>query len=918
MPPTTEDLPRLGRYQVINKIAAGGMAEVFLAKAVGAMGFQRLVALKLIHSNFTRDDEFVKMFIDEARIAMHLHHRNIVQVFDLDKADDTYFIAMEFVHGVNLYDVYERIASKNRWIDPAMALYLVAEVSKGLHFAHTRKGQDGRPLGIVHRDISPQNVLLSFEGEVKITDFGIATAAERLHQTAAGIVKGKYAYMAPERLQEKPTDGRVDVFSAGVLLYELLVGENPFAGTTAVDTIENVLNKRVPPPSARGAPVSAPLDRITLKALAKDPNERYATAQELADELTGYALELTHTRREMAAGDGALASLLNELFPEKAKRPPVAAEPKSLNLPGLRSGTEAAQETRNGRPTHDAVRAEEPGPSDGARAARESGGRNVAPRLVVAAEGDNAATSDDLDEPTVLRLAPVSKPNGAPLPSVASVPEAREDSRSDGDYTTREVAGLVDDPAATLRPDGPPFHVPGLGSPQPKDSGAHQRDTDESLSAVQDPSATADAIDQTAPTTLPPSGPPPQQRPSVAARPMGAVRSPEPLPRADSLPSTSNAATLQGQMSPALAPAPLAPSPSEAPSPRAHPTPTFGMTGSRGQPAPHVPAGVQLPPPGGGAYPSPYGQHPGQMYPGAPHGHPWPVPRGPGGHPHGPPQTASYAPGAGGGASRLTTFLAIFLFIIAAGVLVATGLVLRRNRSEVIVSPTRPVHLRVTSEPPGARIILDGQEQNGSTPLEVPVVPNEEHRVLVRLAAYADPPEKTVLPPESPKTYDVHFDLVPLRGTLEVQVTPPEAVIFINDQAQGPARVSLNNLVLPSEISVRAEARGHVTQERSVVVDAGHREQRLKIELVKGRSTPTASPHSMSRMRRVYLRRDGSWVGVYLNGRYIGTTPAEVKLPVGEVTLRILNDSESIDRNVTIMVPETGSDPVVPISLPYR
>lgn len=334
--PQSEDFPRLGRYQVINKIASGGMAEVFLARATGAMGFQRLVAVKLIHANFTRDQEFVKMFIDEARISMHLHHRNIVQVFDLDKVGDTYFIAMEYVHGVNLYDVYERIASKNRWIEPPMALYLVAEISKGLHFAHTRPGADGRPLGIVHRDISPQNVLLSFEGEVKIMDFGIATAAERLHQTAAGIVKGKYAYMAPERLQEQPTDARVDVFSVGVLLYELLCGENPFAGPSAVETIENVLEKEIPAPSERGARVGRRLDEICLKALARDPNQRYRSAQALADAVTEYAMELTHARKDMAAGDQAVASLLAELFPEKARVQPGAADPKGISLPGVK------------------------------------------------------------------------------------------------------------------------------------------------------------------------------------------------------------------------------------------------------------------------------------------------------------------------------------------------------------------------------------------------------------------------------------------------------------------------------------------------------------------------------------------------------------------------------------------------------
>ena len=371
---TPHDYPQLGRYQVINRIASGGMAEVFLARAVGAMGFQRLVAIKLIHANFTRDEEFVKMFIDEARIAMHLNHRNIVQVFDLDDVAGTYFIAMEYVHGVNLYDLYERIASQDRWVDTPHALYLVAEICKGLHFAHTRTDSGGRALNIVHRDISPQNVLMSFEGEVKITDFGIAIAAQRLHQTAVGIVKGKYAYMAPERLEEQGIDARVDVFSAGVLLYELLVGENPFAGTSAVETIENVLRREVPAPSSRGASTTPELDDICLRALAKNPDERFPNAQAFADALTEYAMDRTLARKDMAAGDAAVAQLLGELFPERAHRQPEPAEPGSLMIPGL---DEVDDDDFNGT--------------------NESGEKTRAD--VVHADDD-----DDFDAPTVLRL----------------------------------------------------------------------------------------------------------------------------------------------------------------------------------------------------------------------------------------------------------------------------------------------------------------------------------------------------------------------------------------------------------------------------------------------------------------------------------------------------------------------------------
>ena len=221
----------------------------------------------------------MKMFLDEARIAMHLRHRNIVQTTELERAEGTYFIAMEFVHGVNVYDLYERIAAQGQWIELPMALYIVSEACKGLHFAHMRTHPDGRPLGIIHRDISPQNILLSFEGEVKIMDFGIAQATDRLHKTQPGIVKGKYQYMAPEILQDRTVDHRIDVFAAGVVLYELLTRENPFAGATAVETIESVLKKPIIPPTEKCGVGSRALDAIVLKALAKDPDDRYSSAR---------------------------------------------------------------------------------------------------------------------------------------------------------------------------------------------------------------------------------------------------------------------------------------------------------------------------------------------------------------------------------------------------------------------------------------------------------------------------------------------------------------------------------------------------------------------------------------------------------------------------------------------------------------
>jgi hypothetical protein len=901
MASTTADLPRLGRYQVINKIAAGGMAEVFLAKAVGAMGFQRLVAVKLIHANFTRDQEFVKMFIDEARIAMHLHHRNIVQVFDLDKTNDTYFIAMEFVHGVNLYDLYERIASKSRWIEAPMALYMAAEVSKGLHFAHTRRGPDGRPLGIIHRDISPQNVLLSFEGEVKITDFGIATAAERLHQTAAGIVKGKYAYMAPERLKEEPTDGRVDVFSVGVLLYELLVGENPFAGASAVDTIENVLNKRIPPPSERGAPVSQQLDRIVLKALARDPRERFLTAQDLADALTEYALELTTARKDMAAGDTALAALLNELFPEKAKRQPgVAADPKSFQLPGvgqggvkvatieaprkegpgLQGGQQPGPEAnrpkpRNGRANEGAVRTREDNPAD-ALEGRSPRARMDSNTLRDPAGGD----SEDMDAPTVLRMTPMSDREAIGLPKISS---ARPRGKGRDDPTTREMSGMPGENSGftTL----PPY-------PQGADeTGSHSIDTDKAYQGILDtpvtPVGADDPADRTAPTELPPSNMP-IRKPTVQP----SNRPTDPSPSGDdqfaaTIQSTSGLITVPGDIdSPVMPPQVVVQPPRAAqPSMRDRSSiPPPGRDGPISQPQQMIlqpgPMHSLLPPHSYQGLSSPES---GQLV----------IPLGSG---------SMVSPRA----TRTTTIIAILLLIIAVLVVFAAVLVVRdRDRP---ASRNMPIILTVKTTPPGAKVQIDGLDQAGVTPYQTQVTTNEEHTIQVSLAGYAEPLLRKIVPHEgAPPT--VPFDLEPLRGSIAVQPTPPEAAVFINDQEKGIGSVIVRDLPLATEIVVRIEARGYKTFEQKLTLDASARDLTMPIVLTRGRSAPTPRPEA--KMRRVTLVAPfGNWATLYYRSRYLGTTPAKVTLPIGEAQIRVVNETAKLDTTVTVNVPESGSDEI--------
>jgi serine/threonine protein kinase len=219
---------QFGKYFLLERINMGGMAEVFRAKAYGVEGFERLVAVKKILPSISEDKEFIRMFIDEAKIAVQLSHANIAQVFDLGRVGGSYYIALEHVHGRDLRALYDRCREKSAPMPVAQACFIIQKVCEGLDYAHNKRHENGDELGLVHRDVSPQNVLVSFEGEVKIIDFGIAKAAGRCSRTQAGILKGKFAYMSPEQERGQAINRRSDVFSTGIVLYELLTGKRMF------------------------------------------------------------------------------------------------------------------------------------------------------------------------------------------------------------------------------------------------------------------------------------------------------------------------------------------------------------------------------------------------------------------------------------------------------------------------------------------------------------------------------------------------------------------------------------------------------------------------------------------------------------------------------------------------------------------
>lgn len=277
-----------GKYYLLERVNVGGMAEVFKAKATGVEGFERLVAVKRILPSIAEDDEFITMFIDEAKIAVQLTHANIAQIFDLGKVDDSFFIALEYVHGRDLRAIFNRARQRNEPLPIQLVCYVIMKVCEGLDYAHQKRDGSGQFLNLVHRDVSPQNILVSHEGEVKVIDFGIAKAAGKAGKTQAGILKGKFGYMSPEQVQGMEIDRRSDIFGLGICLYELLTGERLFVAESDFATLEKVRNVDIMPPSTYNRRISEELEQIVLKALARDRSQRHQTAMELHDELQAY------------------------------------------------------------------------------------------------------------------------------------------------------------------------------------------------------------------------------------------------------------------------------------------------------------------------------------------------------------------------------------------------------------------------------------------------------------------------------------------------------------------------------------------------------------------------------------------------------------------------------------------------------
>jgi len=296
----------LGRYRLVERLAAGGMAEVYLARMSGDEGLEKTVVVKTILPQYTSDESLRKMMLDEARIGFELRHQNIAQVLDVGREQDTLFIAIEHIEGLDLARCEQLARRAGVEVDPLLVTYIAVQVLRALDYAHRRKNRDGQPLGIVHRDLSPHNILLSDEGEVKLTDFGIARARDRLAQTTTGGTKGKLAYMAPEQARGGEVDHRADLFGLAATMYEALCGEPPFTGSSSIDVLDRARLGEVQPLGARRADLDPVLVGVVDAALSADPEARPESAAAMRTPLE----ELLHGH---AAPEQALAELVRRL-----------------------------------------------------------------------------------------------------------------------------------------------------------------------------------------------------------------------------------------------------------------------------------------------------------------------------------------------------------------------------------------------------------------------------------------------------------------------------------------------------------------------------------------------------------------------------------------------------------------------------
>ncbi|MCX5741752.1 MAG: protein kinase [Proteobacteria bacterium] len=542
------------RYEILSKLAVGGMAEIFLARSANAMGVQRHVVLKRIHAEYADDLSFAQMFLDEARLASQLQHPNIAQVFDVGKLGDSMFFTMEYVHGETLRTILQHVYENKLELSLGFILTTAAGAAAGLQHAHERLGMDGRPLGIVHRDISPANVMTTYDGIVKIVDFGVAKASTARHQTVAGTVKGKISYMSPEQCRGNVVDRRSDLFSLGIVMWELLTRGRLYRRQSDFDSMGAIVNEVPIAPSAYRPAIPPEIDRLVLRLLAKDPDRRFASGDELIDEL-----DLVASKLAIAMNPSAIKTTLRGFF---GKKPEPWLAPEMTNLAPITLMSEPVHallveplDESDDAPTvfspHEvSAQAELPPPEP----FRGTGTRPRVKRHTVSGKNPAEDLLGALKSPPLRQLPPErdfdASSTSLGLPPPRTVPDARQDfddvltilddrSRPARAGQDREDPSLrATPPRATTRspasrPSPAPASRPTPDRPRPSTSAPAPRPTPERLPA----SRPTPALSQSSPSSTTPSQPRPGSLPaSVTPTP----RMPTALPPAPSPLSSSS------------------------------------------------------------------------------------------------------------------------------------------------------------------------------------------------------------------------------------------------------------------------------------------------------------------------------------------------------------------------------------------
>ncbi len=631
----------LGRYRVVDEIGVGGMASVHLARMDGPGGFQKWVAIKKIHPHLVEDESFVQMFLDEARVAARISHPNVATVFDVGKHEDTYWIAMEYLHGEPLREVMRRTEELGTAMPPEIACRVIADAAEGLHAAHELLGKNGEKLGLVHRDVTPHNLFVTYDGVTKVVDFGIAKFSSRMSHTRAGTLKGKLAYMSPEQVHGEGIDRRTDIFALGVVLWELTTGQRLFRMESDLDTLAKVQECNVPRPSTliRGYPVD--LEKIVMKALAKNRGERFRTAREFSR-----ALQSLLMRRGLFIASDEVAAYTQSIFADRIQKREAhlrwAAEvTQTINVDHLLSRPKLGAEFTSSEVQPSAPAQKAPLPAAGAPPPRPAAGAPPLPPGQMPPPGlqsipdDAKETAASLTTPrNPAPLRPLGRPPPAPRPA-AGTPATLQPSGvdephpADGDGPTIQGApAAMDDGYPTLM-SIPEKDRPRLGSsPSPAEvlgSDDLEEDQDATIVAKQKASVGGPAFPQPATTARKanapqppgpaPSPPRPQQQrfPATGALPQGSL-GPTTSPLAPPLQSYGGPPAYTGEV-PFVEPAPISgsgplgmpPPPHEAndfgqPPPMMdggaypHAIPPGGQSGEFGLHPPHLPADNRLHP----------------------------------------------------------------------------------------------------------------------------------------------------------------------------------------------------------------------------------------------------------------------------------------------------------------------------------